>query len=227
MSVEEQNYKLKVLEYAVNQCIDRLLPDNSEDALSVILYQSNEVVWRVAKEIYTKSGHQVDFVFIRDILNLRIEPLHKKIAKEVIIEAELEFQKLAKEFEEAKIKAEERIRKQQEEVKQEKSQEFEEANLKLDTQEIFEKVKSIVVEQLEVEPEQITPQANIMFDLGADDLDAEGLMWAIEEEFDIEIPNEFLGYRWSFESTCPDSRLNPVTVKEIVDLVSQKIQPEH
>ena len=78
MSVEECDYKLEILEYAVNQCIDWLLPSSSEDALSVILYQSNEVVWRVATEIYTKSGHQIDFVFIRGILNLRVEPLRKK-----------------------------------------------------------------------------------------------------------------------------------------------------
>ena len=90
MSVEERDYKFEVLKYAINQCIDRLLPGSSEDALSVILYQSNEVVWRVATEIYTKSGHQVDFVFIRDILNLRVEPLQKKIAEEKRIRTELE-----------------------------------------------------------------------------------------------------------------------------------------
>ena len=57
MVVESEDYKLEILKYAVNQSIDRLLPKSSEDALSIILYQSNEVVWRVATEIYTKSGH--------------------------------------------------------------------------------------------------------------------------------------------------------------------------
>ena len=74
MVFESEDYKLEILEYAVNQSIDNLLPENSEDALSMILYQSNEVVWRVAKEIYAKSGYQIDFIFIRDIINLRIEP---------------------------------------------------------------------------------------------------------------------------------------------------------
>jgi hypothetical protein len=36
MSFENQDYKLEVLEYAINQCIDRLLPNISEDALSII-----------------------------------------------------------------------------------------------------------------------------------------------------------------------------------------------
>ena len=90
--------------------------------------------------------------------------------------------------------------------------------------EIFEKVKSIVVEQLEVDYELVIPEANIMFDLGADDQDALELIMALEEEFDIEISDKFLGCSWSWESTCPDSRLNPITVEEIVDLVSQTIE---
>ncbi|BAZ70298.1 MAG: acyl carrier protein [Pelatocladus maniniholoensis HA4357-MV3] len=55
---------------------------------------------------------------------------------------------------------------------------------------IFEKVKEIVVEQLGVEPEEVTPQANFANDLGADSLDTVELVMALEEEFDIEIPDE-------------------------------------
>jgi acyl carrier protein len=57
-------------------------------------------------------------------------------------------------------------------------------------QEIFEKVKKIVVEQLEVEADQVTPEANFANDLGADSLDTVELVMALEEEFDIEIPDE-------------------------------------
>jgi acyl carrier protein len=56
--------------------------------------------------------------------------------------------------------------------------------------EIFEKVKSIVVEQLEVSPEDVTPEASFANDLGADSLDTVELVMALEEEFDIEIPDE-------------------------------------
>ncbi|MGB5594367.1 MAG: acyl carrier protein [Crocosphaera sp.] len=58
------------------------------------------------------------------------------------------------------------------------------------TQEIFEKVKGIVVEQLEVKEEQVTPEANFANDLNADSLDTVELVMALEEEFDIEIPDE-------------------------------------
>ncbi|EAZ92264.1 acyl carrier protein [Crocosphaera chwakensis] len=57
-------------------------------------------------------------------------------------------------------------------------------------QEIFDKVKTIVVEQLEVEEDKVTPEANFANDLGADSLDTVELVMALEEEFDIEIPDE-------------------------------------
>ncbi|HEY9668102.1 MAG TPA: acyl carrier protein [Coleofasciculaceae cyanobacterium] len=57
-------------------------------------------------------------------------------------------------------------------------------------QEIFEKVKAIVVEQLEVEEEQVTPTATFTSDLGADSLDAVELIMALEEAFEIVIPDE-------------------------------------
>ena len=56
--------------------------------------------------------------------------------------------------------------------------------------EIFGKVKKIVAEQLGVEDEKITPEANFANDLGADSLDTVELVMALEEEFDIEIPDE-------------------------------------
>ena len=57
-------------------------------------------------------------------------------------------------------------------------------------QEIFEKVKTIVADQLEVKPEEISPESNFANDLGADSLDTVEVVMALEEEFDIEIPDE-------------------------------------
>ena len=55
---------------------------------------------------------------------------------------------------------------------------------------IFSKVKEIVVEQLGVDEEDVTPDASFIDDLGADSLDIVELIMAFEEEFDIEIPDE-------------------------------------
>ncbi|MDV2495809.1 MAG: acyl carrier protein [bacterium] len=52
------------------------------------------------------------------------------------------------------------------------------------------RVKDIIVEQLDVEEEQVTPEASFIDDLGADSLDTVELIMAIEEEFDVEIPDE-------------------------------------
>ena len=268
MTVESEDYKLDILEYAVNQCINRLFPKSCEDALSVILYQSNEVVWRVATDIYTKSGYQIDFLFIRDILNLRIEPLRNKIAEEekirkakelekAKIEAELEAQRQIreakekrirkeKEAEEAKIRAKleverlekiveqqrikqeqkaekEKLGKQRENARQKKLQVFHVRypNISLD---IFLKIEKLITEELVVEEERITLDSILSKDLGADSLDIEELVQAIEEEFDTEIPNDFTGTNW-ISCICGDySRLESITVKEIVDIVCEKIQ---
>jgi acyl carrier protein len=56
---------------------------------------------------------------------------------------------------------------------------------------IFERVKKIVVEQLEVEdPDTVIAEASFANDLKADSLDVVELVMALEEEFDIEIPDE-------------------------------------
>ena len=53
-----------------------------------------------------------------------------------------------------------------------------------------EKVKEIIVEQLGVSAEQVTPEASFIDDLGADSLDTVELVMAFEEEFGAEIPDE-------------------------------------
>jgi acyl carrier protein len=55
---------------------------------------------------------------------------------------------------------------------------------------VAEKVKSIIVEQLGVEADEVTPEASFTDDLGADSLDIVELVMAFEEEFGIEIPDE-------------------------------------
>ena len=55
---------------------------------------------------------------------------------------------------------------------------------------IFDKVKEILVDQLEVEDEKVTMEASIIDDLGADSLDLVDLVMSLEEEFDVEIPDE-------------------------------------
>ena len=55
---------------------------------------------------------------------------------------------------------------------------------------VGDKVKSIIVEQLGVDADEVTPEASFTDDLGADSLDIVELVMAFEEEFGIEIPDE-------------------------------------
>lgn len=69
----------------------------------------------------------------------------------------------------------------------------------------FEKLKKVIAEVLNVDPEEITMETTFMDDLGADSLDVFQIIMGIEEEFDIEIP--------------ADKAEKITTVEEAVDLI--------
>ncbi|HZO88834.1 MAG TPA: acyl carrier protein [Chthonomonadaceae bacterium] len=72
----------------------------------------------------------------------------------------------------------------------------------------FERVKKVLVEQLDVSEDEVTPQASIVDDLGADSLDVVEIVMALEEEFDVEVPDE-------------DAE-QLTTVQKIVDYIDEK-----
>jgi acyl carrier protein len=55
---------------------------------------------------------------------------------------------------------------------------------------LFDEVKEVVVEQLNVSPDEVKEESKFVEDLGADSLDVVELVMALEEKFDIEIPDE-------------------------------------
>ncbi len=59
----------------------------------------------------------------------------------------------------------------------------------MSSEEIFEKIKGIIVEQLSVTESTVTMESSFIDDLGADSLDIVELIMALEEQFDIEIPD--------------------------------------
>ena len=58
---------------------------------------------------------------------------------------------------------------------------------------VDDKIKTIIAEQLGVKPEEVTTEASFVDDLGADSLDTVELIMALEEEFEIDIPDEGSG----------------------------------
>ncbi len=55
---------------------------------------------------------------------------------------------------------------------------------------VFEKIRDIIVDQLEVDEAEVTLDAMILEDLGADSIDVVDLIMSIEDEFEIEVPDE-------------------------------------
>jgi acyl carrier protein len=72
----------------------------------------------------------------------------------------------------------------------------------------FERVRKVLVEQLDVSEDEVTPTASIVDDLGADSLDVVEIIMGLEEEFDVEIPDE-------------DAE-KITTVQQIIDYVEEK-----
>ncbi len=69
----------------------------------------------------------------------------------------------------------------------------------------FEKLKRVIAEVLNVDPDEISPESTFLDDLGADSLDVFQIIMGIEEEFDIEIP--------------PEKAEKITTVEEAVELI--------
>ena len=82
-------------------------------------------------------------------------------------------------------------------------------HISISTKEVFEKVKGIIVEQLGVADTAVTLEASFIDDLGADSLDIVELVMALEEEFDIEIPDA-------------DAE-KVVTVGDVVDYIKENV----
>ncbi len=72
----------------------------------------------------------------------------------------------------------------------------------------FDRVKKVLVEQLDVSEDEVVPEAAIIDDLKADSLDMVEIIMALEEEFDVEIPDE-------------DAE-KVTTVQQIVDYIDSK-----
>ena len=79
----------------------------------------------------------------------------------------------------------------------------------MSSEEVFEKVKGIIIEQLGVADTSVTMEASFIDDLGADSLDIVELVMAIEEEFKIEIPDA-------------DAE-KVVTVGDVVDYIKENV----
>ncbi|WP_234419849.1 acyl carrier protein [Nodularia spumigena] len=220
MNKNHQEYELNILKKVINEHLDQVI-SVTEEGLNHLLSHHDDTVWNIATKIYSQSGYKVEFSFIRDLLNVRIGVVKQRIAAEK-----------AKRAEQARFEAE---------------RQAEQARLQADWvspmltyTEVFEKVKKVIQDELSVESDRVTLSSHISDDLGADECDTHELVIALEEEFDIEIPddNGLLGSEKNFRYDYATHRVSwclsgdgyrPVacTVEKLVEYIHQRISEQN
>ncbi len=233
MSEVDKGYELKVLKMVANKYLDETI-SATEESLKALEANCDQVVWELATRIYSQSGHKVELCILRDVVNSKIEVVKYQLAAEKERMAEQ-----ARRVAEEKAAEKERMAEQTRRVAEEKA--AEEAGLRdeitriigeLGIEEsqanIFVKVRKIVSEQLEVDESEVTLDSHISNDLNADELDTVELAMALEEEFDIEIPDHLLGTvkKWPptySSNSFGDSDPVACTVRELFIFIQDKV----
>lgn len=198
MSIDK-DYEVKILKMVVDEYLNQIVFPTKE-SLNALENNSDRVVWDLATKIYKESGHKVELCMVRNIVDLRIIDLKyqlEKLETEKKARAEREAELARKARAEAEIKAElERKARAEAEMK---ALEAEREALANNLQEIggedvsrakvFVKLRKIISEELSVNESKVTLNSHLSNDLGADGHNLYGLVIALEEEFDIEIPD--------------------------------------
>ena len=217
MSEVDKGYELKVLKMVANKYLDETL-SATEESLKALEANRDQVVWELATRIYSQSGHKVELSTLRDVVNSRIGVVKYQLAAEKERVAE-EARRVAEEKAAEEAPLPDEITRIMGELGVEESQ-----------AKIFVKVRKIVSEQLEVDENEVTLDSHIITDLNADELDTVELAMALEEEFDIEIPDQLLGTVKKWPPTYSNNYFgdsDPVacTVRELLLFIHRKVAP--
>lgn len=217
MEQVDRDYELTILRLAIGMDLDKSIAF-TEEGLKSLESNRDRFVWQLATKIYSQSGHRVEFYLVRDVVNSWIGNKKVQLAEVRWAAEEKARQSAAEENRriaeenrriaerEARLAAEEKARicartrlleeidKFAEQIADEKRDGNEVAHilkhLGKSKAGIFFKLQKVIIEQLSVEENLVNLDSDIRGDLGADSLDAVELIMAIEEEFDIEIPDE-------------------------------------
>ncbi|HEY9635029.1 MAG TPA: acyl carrier protein [Coleofasciculaceae cyanobacterium] len=219
MSEVNKTYELKVLKMVANKYLDETI-SVTEESLKALEANRDQVVWELASRIYSQSGHKVELSTLRDVVNSRIGDVKYQLAAEKERVAE-----------EARRVAEEKAA-EEAPLRDEITSIMGELGIEESQAKIFVKVRKIVSEQLEVDESEVTLDSHISNDLRADVLDFVELAMALEEEFDIEIPDDLCPVfyekpRSFFSSSIDDSGRGAVdcTVRELFIFIHKEVAP--
>ncbi|RUT09204.1 hypothetical protein DSM106972_012570 [Dulcicalothrix desertica PCC 7102] len=226
MSTEnDESYELHILKSVINTYLDRVLP-NTEETLGSFTSKRDETVWKIATDIYNQSGYKVKFSIIRDVVDSRIETLKiQLLAEKNAAHERLKLQKAekAKRIVEADKLYQNRLI--------ELANNLNESGRDKIMSNLFLRIQDIVSDKLNVERDTIALNHHIISDLGADALDITELSMALEEEFDIEIPEDILCsastpmWIWpqSSSNSFDNSEPTACTIGEILDFIHKQL----
>lgn len=229
MKEDEKAYEMFILTKVINTYLDKNI-SFTEEGLNVLVAECDDMVWNIATSIYGQSGHKVELHIIRDVINSRIEALKKYIAtQKVEAYQRLKIQQ-AEEAERLKIQQAEEAEQAAEEQKEldELSKKLEDSGRDKNMSYLFLEVRRIVSEQLTVDLDAVSLDQHISDDLGADELDTLELSFALENKFQIEIPDSILGSikknppSYSYNS-LGDSEPLACTVGELLDFIYKSL----
>lgn len=209
-----QDYELKILKTVIDMHLDKTIAF-TEEGLKSLESNRDRHVWELSTKIYSQSGHKVDFHVARDITDSWLENKNKQLAKvrwaeaekvrQIAAEKAYQIAEVNRRIAEEKaiekdrigrrallIKEIDKIAEQIADAKLKGNDEVEHIlnSLTYSPVGVFFKTKRIIAKQLSVEENIVNLDSNINDDLNADSLDVVELVMAIEEEFDIEIPDE-------------------------------------
>lgn len=220
MTTNDGAYELDILKKVMSTYFDELV--SVKEGLDSLVSKRDEIVWKIATKIYSQSGYKVEFSIVRDVVNSRLEALNTHIASERAAAYEhLQSQKVK----EAQQSAEAENRRQSRLI--ELARQLEESGREKSMCDLFLKVQDIVSEQLGVNLNEVTLSKHLSYDLRADELDTVELAMALEEEFDIEIPEDMLGSvnKWppSYSNSFGDSEPVACTVGKLLDFIHRRL----
>ncbi len=226
MSEVDKGYELKVLKMVANKYLDETILA-TEESLKALEANRDQVVWELATRIYSQSGHKVELSTLRDVVNSRIGDVKYQLAAEKERVAEENAAEKERMAEQARRIAEEKAA-EEACLRDEITSIMGELGVNESQAKIFVKVRQIISEQLEVDESEVTLDSHISNDLNADGLDTVELEIALEEEFDIEIPDDLWPVFYKkplFSSSIDDSDRGAVdcTVRELFIFIHKEV----
>lgn len=242
MSEADKSYELEILKMIVNKHLDESTLFNKEN-INESEPKRDQFVWDTATKIYQQSGHKVELSLVRDIVDSRISAIKNQLAEEARRIADAE--KAQQASEEARRIADAEKAHQITESDPQFLSKVTDALGKFGGDErkakVFVRVRKIISEQLSVEEREVSLDSHLSNHLNADELDLIELVMALEEEFDIEIPDEVAedslgisintfsgGSWWGSSSSSPSSFSHNAgeqcIVRNFVEIICEKLK---